>query len=480
MQQRAKEDVKRYDEEHNALMDDDYEVLTKKRINWDDIADQFVSNNDRLNLRRLQGSENEQELLAPDADIKGIFEDEEEAQSVARSFLKVLELRTPDQLAYILLLLSSILRNDPRRGRTFLALHEQANEASQGQKQGLIASFSRVWLRNDISSFCQGKAAIIAAIILRWSRGRAYAGDCASLCNFVLSEFNKSKNDQLLSPLLALKGAIRNEQFQRIFVGEGGVDKLSHILFENDNHRQVIYLAVYNLWALTFHHDGNRKAEDQLLEQLVRGQLVDKLVHFVKAKLSTKITRVTLALFENLVGAPNFNEMVVLFGLFPVLESMESDKKEQAAMEDEELRKSVRKLLDSLEKSVISLSSFERYEQEIRAEKLLWGPCHNESFWKKYNKKLEEDNYKLIRELIKLLSSQDPQTVAVACYDIGEWSRFYPDAKAVIEKLKGKYKLMSLIDHFDPEVKQHALNAVQKVLVKNWKRDEPNLADSNK
>ena len=39
-------------------------------------------------------------------------------------------------------------------------------------------------------------------------------------------------------------------------MGEGGVDKLSYILFEIDNHRQVIYLAVYNLWALSFHHDG--------------------------------------------------------------------------------------------------------------------------------------------------------------------------------------------------------------------------------
>jgi len=468
MQQRVKEDANRYDAEHNALMDDDYEVLTKKRINWKDIADEFVSNDDRLNLTRLQGSEKDQELLAPDADIKGIFEDEEEGQSVARSFLKVLELRTPDQLKYILLLLSSILRNDPRRGRTFLALHEQNNDS----KKGLIASFSRVWLRDDIGKFSQGKAAIIAAAILRWSKG--YSADYASLCNFVLSEFNKCKNDQLLSPLLALKGVIRNEEFQAVFVAEGGVDKLAHILFENDNHRQVIYLCVFNLWALTFTHDGQRNSSE-LLARLVRGQLIEKLVHFVKAKMRPKITRVTLALFENLVGAPHFNEMVVLFGLFPVLESMESDKKEQESM-DEELKKSVRSLLDSLEKSVISLSSFERYEQEIRAEKLLWGPCHNESFWKKYNKKLEEDNYKLIRELIKLLSSEDPQTVAVACYDIGEWSRFYPDAKAVIEKLKGKYKLMSLINHIDDEVKQHALNAVQKVLVKNWKHDEP-LAD---
>jgi len=203
--------------------------------------------------------------------------------------------------------------------------------------------------------------------------------------------------------------------------------------------------------------------------------MVNKLVRFIKAKLSTKITRVTLSLFENLINFENFNEMVVLFGLFPVLEQMENEEK----IDDEELKGSVKNLLNNLEKSVKILSSFERYEQEIRSSKLLWGPCHNESFWKKYSNKLEDDNYKLIRSLIALLDSKDPETQAVACYDIGEWSRFYQDAKSVIEKLNGKIKLMKLIDHHDNDVKQHALNAVQKVLVKNWKGDGQSNNNSN-
>lgn len=228
----------------------------------------------------------------------------------------------------------------------------------------------------------------------------------------------------------------------------------------------MIYLTVYNLWALTFHFQTDNEHNIILKKSLLNGQLIDKLIKFIKAKLSTKITRVTLGLFENLINFENFNEMVVLFGLFPVLEQMENEEK----IDDEELKGSVKNLLNNLEKSVKILSSFERYEQEIKSSKLIWGPCHNESFWKKYSNKLEDDNYKLIRSLINLLDSNDPETVAVACYDIGEWSRFYQDAKSVIEKLNGKYKMMKLIDHHDPEVKKNALNAVQKVLVKNWKQ----------
>merc|ERR1712013_840230 len=203
------------------------------------------------------------------------------------------------------------------------SLHEELEEKEKENQKGLIASFSRVWLRDDIGTFSQGKAAIIAASILRWSSGARYASDYASLCNFIVSSFNKCKSDGLISPLLALKGVIGNGSFSGVFVREGGVDRLAHILFENDHHRQVIYLSVYNLWALTLSGKG---------KLLVLGQLIEKLVNLA-----------------------NFNEMVVLFGLFPVLSGLDSDRKAQE-MEDDELKKSVGVLLDSLEKSVISLS----------------------------------------------------------------------------------------------------------------------------
>ena len=346
-----------------------------------------------------------------------------------------------------------------------------------------MAPFVRVWARDDISSFCRGKAAICGALILRWSSGRRWSAEHKSLCGFILQCLREWKRDQLLSPLVALKGVIQNEQFQSVFLKEAGIQKLSHILFDNEEHRQVVYLTVFNLWALTLNNTLKADNEHTALfkESLLNGQLIDKLVGLVKAKLSTKVTRVTLALFEKLVNFENFNEMVILYGLYPVLETMETEQKS----DDEELTASVQSLLDSLEKSVRILSSFERYQQEMRAGKLIWGPVHNEAFWKKYAVKMEDDSYKMVRKLIEMLDSEDSQTVAVAAYDIGEWARFYPngDAKAIVEKLKGKHKLMLLIEHYDPEVRQHALNSLQKILVRNWKMDADSsskAADSSK
>ena len=91
---KAEIDEKRYDEEHTTVMDDDYEVATSKVVAWDSIAHEYVNDEDRLNLRRVCG--NGDSVLAPESDLTAIFQDEEEGVAVARSFLKVLELRNAE------------------------------------------------------------------------------------------------------------------------------------------------------------------------------------------------------------------------------------------------------------------------------------------------------------------------------------------------------------------------------------------------
>ena len=58
--------------------------------------------------------------------------------------------------------------------------------------------------------------------------------------------------------------------------------------------------------------------------------------------------------------------------------------------------------------------------------------------------------------------------LAVACYDLGEFARFYPNGKAVLNALGAKAKLMALVDHEDLDVQRHALQCVSKILVSNW------------
>lgn len=62
--------------------------------------------------------------------------------------------------------------------------------------------------------------------------------------------------------------------------------------------------------------------------------------------------------------------------------------------------------------------------------------------------------------MIKLLDSDDEITQAVACYDLGEFSRLHPFSKTILENFDGKTKLMKMIEIENPVVKENALVAI--------------------
>ena len=114
------------------------------------------------------------------------------------------------------------------------------------------------------------------------------------------------------------------------------------------------------------------------------------------------------------------------------------------------------------------LSTFERYTAEVASCQLRWGLVHSEKFWRENARAVEAEDFKLLKQLIALLRSDDAEVVSIACYDIGEWVRFYPSGKAVVKALGAKDVVMELIEHADPDVTRHALQCVSKIMVTNW------------
>lgn len=75
----------------------------------------------------------------------------------------------------------------------------------------------------------------------------------------------------------------------------------------------------------------------------------------------------------------------------------------------------------------------------------------------------------LDRILIRLLeTNQDALILCVAAHDIGEYVRHYPRGKNIVEQHQGKQAVMRLLTADDPNVRYHALLAVQKLMVHNW------------
>ena len=105
---------------------------------------------------------------------------------------------------------------------------------------------------------------------------------------------------------------------------------------------------------------------------------------------------------------------------------------------------------------------------QVNSGQLRWGLIHTEKFWRENCKSVEGEDFKLLKRLVALLRSDDSEVAAIACYDIGEWVRFYPAGKAVVKALGAKEVVMELIEHTDGDVQRHALQCVSKIMVTNW------------
>jgi V-type H+-transporting ATPase subunit H len=85
--------------------------------------------------------------------------------------------------------------------------------------------------------------------------------------------------------------------------------------------------------------------------------------------------------------------------------------------------------------------------------------------WLSFTAALTDSFY---QTLIKLANSRDEEIAAIACFDIGEFVRHYPNGKHIARRLGAREVVMALIEHEDMEVQRQALLCISKMLVQNW------------
>ena len=101
--------------------------------------------------------------------------------------------------------------------------------------------------------------------------------------------------------------------------------------------------------------------------------------------------------------------------------------------------------------------------------KLEWSPSHkSENFWRDNYKDFEHNNCEVLKLLVALLSSDDAQTLAIACHDISEFVKHHPEGRRLMTQYGAKGPAMAILKHADPEVQKYALTCVQRLMVINW------------
>jgi len=116
------------------------------------------------------------------------------------------------------------------------------------------------------------------------------------------------------------------------------------------------------------------------------------------------------------------------------------------------------------------MSRWDIYEAEVYSGSLAWGILHTEKFFRENHKKFEglDGNFTTLKKLITLTTGNDDDVAAIACYDIGEFVRYYPNGRMITNQLGAKDVIMKLINHDNEELQRHALQCVSKIMVQNW------------
>lgn len=242
---------------------------------------------------------------------------------------------------------------------------------------------------------------------------------------------------------------------------------------------QQLYEMTFCLWILTYELNRSYKIRADFAKD---GQPVLALVELVSSAPREKVVRVALSSLRNLAtcsseedpepagtmkkdGTYFLSEMIAC-GLMKAISLLR-----ERQFTDPDIVDDVDTLHKLLTANYHELTRWEVYKNEIESGHLKWGSTHTEAFFKENARMIEgsDGDFHLLKVLIALLaSSKDEEVSAIACYDIGEFVRHYPNGRAIAKRLGAKELVMGLIEHENPELQRHALQCVSKIMVNNW------------
>mmetsp|Transcript_4676 Transcript_4676/g.5369 ORF Transcript_4676/g.5369 Transcript_4676/m.5369 type:complete len:541 (-) Transcript_4676:460-2082(-) len=256
---------------------------------------------------------------------------------------------------------------------------------------------------------------------------------------------------------------------------------------------QQLYELCFCLWTMTY--DCNTHYNVRIA--FARDGAVKALCDLISSAPREKVTRVASSALRNLAECTDDNDYehhnlydtnkhsddnkkyqqqkVVNGSLFlndmivcGLIKSVDLMKERQWS--DGDIIDDIKTLNKLLHDNYKEMSRWDVYENEVLNGNLEWGVLHTEKFFKQNCKLLEgkDSDFFLLKRLVILVTSDDEDVASIACYDIGEFCRFYPNGKSIAKRIGAKDAIMKLIDHENIELQRRALQSVSKMLVQNW------------
>jgi V-type H+-transporting ATPase subunit H len=316
-----------------------------------------------------------------------------------------------------------------------------------------------------------------------------------ALAAWVASQLKNATGAMVGVCIPAVKAIMEAHESRVIFCKSGGVKYISRQLRAGskttktltaamDNTKkaqtsvQQLYELVFCLWILTYELNTSYSIRADFAKD---GLAISALVDMISIAPREKVVRVALSALRNLAtcdadncpqpaGQPRVDDKhflgeMIACGLMKAVTHLRDRQ-----FTDPDVVEDVKCLHKLLTENYKEMSRWEVYKNEIEAGHLQWGSVHTEAFFKENARMMEgsDGDFRPLKVLIALVSSSDEEVSAIACYDIGEFVRHYPNGRAIAKRLGAKELVMPLIEHDNPELQRHALQCVSKIMVNNW------------
>ncbi|KAL5013791.1 hypothetical protein ScPMuIL_008061 [Solemya velum] len=417
------------------------------RVNWQSyLQGQMISNEDFKFISMFDNAN-------PEA-RNNVLKDN--PMQFAKTFFNLMSHIAKDQtLQYILTMVDDVLQEKKIRVEIF-------KEYAKKNRESVWTPFLHLLNRND--RFIVNQTSRIIAKIACWSKEVMDRSDLTFYMNWLKDQLRLPGNEYLQTAARCLQMMLRIDVYREVFTEVDGISTIVSVLAGSKVGFQIQYQLTFCLWCLTFNV--------ALADKMNKYNCIPILADILSESVKEKVSRIILATYRNLLEKPEDREIVQDHALSMVqckvlkqLELLEARK-----YDDPDIIEDLQYLNEKLQASVQDLSSFDEYSTEVKSGRLEWSPVHkSDRFWRENAIRLNEKNYELLKILIRLLEgSKDPLILSVAAHDIGEYVRYYPRGKNVIEQLGAKQLVMQYLTHEDPNVRYEALIAVQKLMVHNW------------
>ncbi|GAX28841.1 V-type H+-transporting ATPase subunit H [Fistulifera solaris] len=306
---------------------------------------------------------------------------------------------------------------------------------------------------------------------------------------WVISQLKNATGPLVGSCSPALKVLVDAHETRVLFCKSGGIKYMARQLRIGNKSPldkkkmasvQQLYEIAFCMWILTYELNHSSAIRHDFAKDSLA---VSALVDLIAVAPREKVVRVALASLRNLAlctvdenepapanGAPKmdgkfFLSEMIACGLIKAVDHLRDRQ-----FTDPDLAEDIQLLHKLLHENYKEMSRWEVYKNEVESGHLQWGSCHTEAFFKENARMMEgsDGDFRLLKVLIALLSNRDEEVAAIACFDIGEFVRHYPNGRAIVKRLGAKDLVMTLIEHENAELQRHALQCVSKIMVNNW------------